>query len=651
MLTRMRAVILAVVLFYACFGVSPMLQAQADPAGQVYRGPYSIAGRLGDVEMRYGVRGADTIRDGAFRFDSHQAAALFAGADQPLQVLGEWHEGKPDGEWAYTFGNYTPGARSEVSELRYYLTVDGLHHEVRGAYNAGLRVGKWTARRLQIAESQTTDTLLRSTLTFADGHAVRSFQLVGRGAELLGRVSRSGLATDTWTLLDEEGTQVDWHFERGSLRYIAHTLADERVELAVLDTATVRDTLHVALDEAYLSWLELQRRILGHQQLSEERPVTSLLTDHVRLYARVDEVMTDLTGEAPRAALKVAVPHYPLTAVEQQQLAAISNQLALSQQEIELLTSDRGLRLAAETDDEAAYLLASILALQSQYLSPVQDLDATHRDGSVAYLQRADLVNLLWPANASANPSVVTYDGPAGTETRPLPGADRLPRGLERRDLAAVESLVAAVRAQLASIRTELADVLSSDEQRLIMRVRNTRLESTYASLDSLVKAQDRRVVKEYRLDALRDRAQSELAAFRALDELARQQRLEEFSACMEQYYALGISLRNLPERMRRVEEAYTDKIWNNIIATVMEERVKKRLTKAYSEVLIPDYLERVGAKLNCEAASVIAADLTELHARMLALRDQDTEALEDKLRGTRDPVEVRALLLTPTLN
>ncbi|MEL7160908.1 MAG: hypothetical protein AAFN92_09120, partial [Bacteroidota bacterium] len=87
------------------------------------------------------------------------------------------------------------------------------------------------------------------------------------------------------------------------------------------------------------------------------------------------------------------------------------------------------------------------------------------------------------------------------------------------------------------------------------------------------------------------------------------------------------------------------DEVWNNFTATVMEEELKKRLTEAYRDKLLPYFREQVTTSLDCANAGTLATRIAATNQRMLALREEDTDELEDRLRQTDDPRAILALL------
>ena len=595
---------------------------------------------------------ADTTYRGPFAYEATDPAALFDGGDRTLQVTGEFgDDGQLTGAWRITRGDFTRGSEATLSDRRYYLLLDGTEATSAGDYVDGQASGRWTDTRLRIADSRPVDTLLHSEFDYADGVPQRSFRMAGEATELLGRLTRAGLATDTWTALSGDGAEENWHFEQGRLRWVSRSSADSTRRADVFALADTVATATRELDAAYLLLLDAWRDLRGRAPLTPESRAAGLLAAHAALLASNDTLYAKLGVRQRRQLPQVVVPSYPVPAASLAQLEAVSDQLARVDQAASALRADRGLRLAAETDDGTAFLLAAVAALADELVAPVRQLDEVRAFGILDALPLDRYLAALWPAGSIDPVLTVTYDGPQGARTQTYTGPRARSYAVGSEGLSEVAALLDYVLGSLAAIRADLASQLATDDRELLQRAQSTRVERVYAQLDSLVAAQPRRLAREVHLDAVRAVAERELTAYRALDELARQQRLDGLTACMDELYALATTLRNLPERTARIEAAYTDEVWNNIIATVMEERVKKRLTKAYREVLVPDYLERVREELDCGNAGALDAGLNDLHTRMLALREADTEALEERLKDARDPAEVLILLNSQALN
>ena len=75
---------------------------------------------------------------------------------------------------------------------------------------------------------------------------------------------------------------------------------------------------------------------------------------------------------------------------------------------------------------------------------------------------------------------------------------------------------------------------------------------------------------------------------------------------------------------------------------------VKKRITDAYEEVLIPYFLNQAGADSDCSEIANLVAQMNRTYDRMFALRTLMTKKLERKLKREDNPKTVMLLLNQP---
>ena len=88
-----------------------------------------------------------------------------------------------------------------------------------------------------------------------------------------------------------------------------------------------------------------------------------------------------------------------------------------------------------------------------------------------------------------------------------------------------------------------------------------------------------------------------------------------------------------LQAHMDEIKVAYTDQVWNPFTATVMSEQVKRHITGAYRDILVPYLFYELNNALSCNNTPQLISLLENTHKRMLELREEDTGKLERKLK------------------
>ena len=626
-------------------GASPSAQAQGT---DLFRGGYTLAGRTGVATYAYDLVGGDTVRTGDFDFRAYAAEDLLSDGDDYVDIGGQFGgDGRATGSWRFDFGELSAADVSEVRDLRYHLAVDGERRRTVGRFERGRAEGEWRAVTERIRRSQPTDTLFYSRFDYSAGTPQQTFSLGSPGTEMLGLVTREGLAEDTWVLFGDRDGDEEWRFHDGLLLSVTR---DGRTAALFEDYAG--DTLHVALDEGYLRLLDIYLRMGGRDGLGAARGAARLLRLNAAAYAEVNAAIAALGLREDGPRVWVAVPSVPLGPREEAQLERISAGLLRFNAEAAAVLGDEALRRVAGRDDEVAFLRAAAEAIEDEWVAPIRRLDTAYHRGLLRSLPRVNYLATLWPAGAVDGLAAVTYDGPAGTRDRTFGIATDQRFDIAAEGLPAVGALLDYAIAQVGDIRARLAaEVAAAGGAAVDLVAGASRIEVTYARLDSLVSAQPRRLVKAVGLNRVARLAEATVNGYRGLDALGRQRRVADVNRCLDDLYGLAVTLRNLPTYEARVEDAYTDEVWNNIIATVMTERVKKRITEAYRERLVPYFLTRVREGLSCDNAAAIDRELNAVHERVMALRDVDTEALEDELRGVRDPRRLLALLSVTPVN
>ncbi|MEO0734152.1 MAG: hypothetical protein AAFZ52_15055, partial [Bacteroidota bacterium] len=569
--------------------------------------------------------------------------ALLDGGDSHLDFTGGFHRGQSVGTWRYVFGDYRASGTAEMKDLQYHLNVDGVRHQANGEIAEGRPHGKWIQEVRRIEESQPAELLFRSEIDFAAGVPQRSFRAEDSRAELLGRFKRNGLAHDVWTVYEDLDATENWYFIDGILRRIEILEPEDTTVIPVLEELP-RETQTINADARYFRFLARWQQLAG-RELPANR-LRELLTANAVAYTKVTTVMKEVGEDNFRPVLGVRVPHFPLPAERIAQLTTLTDRLRHADTLATNLTENTSLSIIANTDDEVAYLLAVLRHLRSEFLAPVAELTAAYREEVLAFLPRKLYYERLWPQDVVPGTFTVHYGSPKNQRERTFssPGAHAF--AVRRDGLDAIVGLADYAVASMDSIRAVLGVKLNTKEQQRVLTALEDQFMSEYGRLDSLVGAQRSRLVKDYQLQHVTEAADRELQHYATLAGAgAKQQRAPALTACIQDLEALAIELIRLPERWEEIKELYTDEVWNNFTATVMEEELKKHLTEAYREQLIPYFLEQVTASLGCESAGALAGRIAQTNERMLFLRDADTDELENRIRTIEDPQAILNLI------
>jgi hypothetical protein len=572
-----------------------------------YTGPYAAGPLTGQATYAYLLDRKDTVRNGPFEASGSNVVALIAGLDSSFSIRGTYDEGIPTGDWQFRFGAYQLEGPSQVIDHQYQLRTRGRAHLSDGKLLDGQLDGEWRHEEVQIKDSQPTDTVFRSTITFVDGVPQQAFQLEGEASVLLGRFKRDGTAHDTWTLYSDMQARENWYFVDGRLDRIDVMGEAGTMTIPVLSTGAEK-VRRINLDARYFQLLEVYQLSQGREAFFADSKATELLITNAARYRTVADAVTDLGGRVQSPLFTVNVPDLSLSRQELLDLDEI--QLSLREmdtlrREIEGNTSFAILETA---DPEVAALRARLGELTGSALDGVRQLNTAREQGILDFLPRADYLRYLF--------------GPgAAPELSKLVDTTRLTLN------------------RVSEIRNALNEKLNTQERQQVQTALDDELLYEYGLLDSLINVRKEGLPKEYGLRKVQVAAGKLLRDYATIDNLMRKrERARELIDCMTDFSALSLTLSQLPQQRQEVKELYTDEVWNNFTATIMKERVKKRISEAYAERLIPYLLDRVTDDLNCSEAARLNREFVELHERMRDLRARDTEELEDRLKETDDP-------------
>ena len=114
---------------------------------------------------------------------------------------------------------------------------------------------------------------------------------------------------------------------------------------------------------------------------------------------------------------------------------------------------------------------------------------------------------------------------------------------------------------------------------------------------------------------------------------------------CFSNIGEYAAKLSTIPAKEEEITKLYTDDVFNPFTSTVMSERVKKKLTEAYHEILIPFFLEKLEEPIQCNTVAAYDRAFTELHQKMIELRKADTNKLERKIQKEDDAETILEML------
>lgn len=630
-------------IWWCCIGVFAQEQ-------QSYKGPMKVGNYMGNAQYQYRVIGQDTLFDGAFQVQRSSLEALLEGEDASFLFKGNFEGGLPTDSWQFQFGEFQTDSQSEVVDYEYRVLISGLQEAGSGTLAQGRPDGPWRYEVNRIKDSEVAQRLFTSVITFQNGVPQQNFQIENEKATLVGRFLRNGLAHDEWTSYTTNVLEdvESWFFEEGVLRNMVVVKDGLRQEIKVFDTLSNGYTT-IPLDKAYLEMLRATLKLNG--RLSPMKSgISDLLDQNEAYYRKVDTVLSQLGATDFYPEFQVKVPYFPMDTTQKAQLKTISENFEKARTISESLLKNSHLNIVKRSDSEALYRYNTVTLIKTQFLDPLEQLVSYGDLGILEYIDLGGFIETLWPTGKPDPQLVVLMDGTANPRTFALTDAAQYDFG--GNDWASMVQLSTYATRSLEEIKEALSDQLTNEERRQQL---NGLEEDLIALNEALVQRIDTtlsQLPEEFSdpLENIKALAEASLGQYATMENAEKKLRFgTELKACFEHLTALAATLIALPEQMDEIRLLYQDSIWNPFMATVMDEEVKRRITAAYFNVLIPHFLDQITKDLSCDNAEKSNNQIIHANERITALREEDTRRLERKLRKEKDAEMILQLIHSQT--
>jgi len=627
--------------FFTVFGFLALNNLHAQNRS-TYSGNLKLLDYQGMAEYAFVLQGNDTVLDGEFRFRESEKTNATASSeeDHTFRIEGKFNLDRPEGKWIYGRSRYIPGTEKKLINRRYVTELDGTQRLITGSYEQGRPVGDWEITLDSIHNSDVLATLFKSSLHYEAGMPAKSFTIATDEMSMAGRLLRDGQAHDVWTLYsaDDIGEQESWTFDNGLLRTIAVKHDEGGTQNIEYYTGDYDRTKTIDLDRHFLDILQLLQGLRDSTNLYSQG-MAKLLKQNLSYYREVEQIMARLGDSVAVGHIKVRVPYYPLSDSTQRLLAELDTIYKQAAKIDRALLNDTQLNILKLSDDKTAELYKLAASVQTDYLKPLGNLIRYHREDLLQHVDRSQIMNSLWPDGLpEVNLKNTTENNVLSDERRsysPDPNLLNI-RGMAEYALFKLEMVREELNLKVDQIKK--SDVILETEDNLISVTRRLN-----ATIDN-VEVKDHQEV-DATLRFISSYAENELTSYSSLaDSADKKIEAEKLTECFAKLALLVDAVAQLPLHREEIEEAYKDRVWNPFTATLMDEEIKKRITKAYDKKVIPYIHTELQHSLNCNNIATWTELLSELHSRMLAMSTEDTKRLERKVKRRDDAAEILEL-------
>ena len=601
-----------------------------------YSGPLQVGDYQGIADFTYFLIEEDSVLNGPFIFNSADLDALIKSGDRYFSIQGAYKQNIPSGFWQFNFGEFEGGSTTVLRDNEYRVSLNGINHSAKGRIINGKPDGTWTHSVHELNNSDIVSTPFESIIEFTLGVPQFSFQIRNQHATLVGRFLRDGLAHGRWELFSGSGSSESWEFNNGLLRSI--DIQDGGLKRHIdIFTSDAGETVRINLDQRFMDLLALKRRLLVGADSTFTSNIYSLLSENTRYYDEVEKILSEISETQFTPEYKVLVPHYPLTDSEHVQLDSIEQFIRAAQVQANIIEEDTQLQLLRLTDKEVGFLMAATEQINEALISPLSLLVRFKQQGVLPYVGRNDLLEMLGLSSTPESTFVVNLEDASGTmDLATAPGweGDTTPLNHAYSAAQSLQNTIHEIGALLEQKRSlkEREEKLADLEKDLIdaMGRLTDQTDSLSAMVLDPISSTIRRVETVARVN-LKEYSEFTDLAFKV-------NRASELIACFNDMYELNEVLAGLPDDQLTINELYSDDVWNPFTLTVMDEDIKKRITSAYQDVLVPYILNSIQSDLDCTNVCRYIRLIEAIHERMNELLEEDTTRLERKLKREQDP-------------
>ncbi len=610
-----------------------------------YSGTYRLGTYTGDAKFGYVLSEGDTVRQGKFKMQRSSLDALLSNEDNSFLFEGRFDADYPTGNWKFEFGEYQSDKQTRVVDYEYRVLVSGIQENASGKILMGKPDGPWVYEVHTIEDSKVSETLFKSNILFEKGIPQQSFQIENEKYTLVGRFLRDGLAHDEWSLFskDDIGTSEHWYFVDGLLQKIKIE-SNGSSKTSQFPSINGVGTKTINLDVSYLKTLNI---LQSNTKVTSKGPMASLLEENAQYYQKLDGILSKLGKSDFLPQFKVKVPYYPLDSLEIEQINAIAKNYNAAKVISDSLLNDTQLAIVKLSDPEANYLHGVVEAITQEYLSGLKEFVAFKEEAIIEYASRTQLFNKAIP-NLPSKELNINFDEDDTPKERKfvLTNADNF--DFSGTSFATLQQISAYALASLNQVEPLLDKKLSKSrrEQQLLVLEKqlldeNKALQALLDTVLTSLPDENAKAIKHVK--SITDSKLGEFSNAESLD------KARVLLSCYKSMNKLANTIANLPAVSMTIQEKYTDRIWNPFMANLMDEAVKKRITTAYTKILIPYFLKMANEQVDCSNVEALEHLIGKTNDRMFALRDEDTSKLERKLKRVKDPNAVLRLFNLPT--
>ncbi len=613
-----------------------------------YQGEYSIGDFSGEAIFDYGLIKEDTVFEGTFKFKENNIGLNFNESVRHLNMEGKMADNSPEGKWKLTFSNFSTDKKIERVNYTYQLKLSGTEHKLEGEFSKGLPNGQWEQVVRNIDDAEIADTLFYSQYDFRKGVPQKSFEIKDNNNMLAGRFVRAGFAHDSWELYTLQSLEAEeiWFFEEGRLEKINNVSNDSSWQTLIYPIE-MSNPKTMVLDSSYLAIIHLLQKLSSNNKQDAYSGISALLTKNEAYFNKGQSVLNKIGEATLHTNVQVKVEQYSLQENEIANLDSLATDYAKSAAVSKDLKNNTQINILKLANEQVLFEVTALNFYENMFFRPLNQIINAYRKGLLDYVPVKKLAANLLPVDSLFADHKIAFNWNDSLKSRNI--SDIINIGTTTSSgFNLLTDYAHEVLNNIKMLQASLNQRLETEQrQQQLLQLEETlmrQLNVLNHKIDSLKPAISSRAAEV--LTTFQGNIKKKLSAYSRMGEdFEKPAEAKMLIQCFKESEDLMYQVATLPEKKKEIKALYTDDVFNPFTSTVMSEQVKSRLTDAYSEVLIPYFLDRLKQPLECQKVLAYSQALAALHQKMRDLRNTDTDLLERKLKKEENPSAILNLL------
>lgn len=636
---------------------------------QLYEGRYqNEVGEQGQARFFYHpVRKSDEkVLDGDFYF----AVTYTDSVQQNVLVKkvydGAYRENQKHGDWNYDFKRYKV-LLQDIENLKLQYDVNGTYTNIQGSYNEGLPVEEWIFREDSMQDSEYLRTVRRGVANFSKGQLTGAFTFYNRserGFEVLGYFNEAGRMDQQWEIQYPADSTVIEEIRSYQNGFLTSVVRINETTGQVMDSLLyddVRENLQALSSDSEAANFSVSEQGFGiffnhgypdgSDKRTRQQPGNAVIQQALNNFVSVDLQIDEVQGRKPIPIATTSRFKYEISQPEKEAIEQLNTLVDSLTAQVTPLARNEAFELNRQRSDSLTLtftyfreldrqltIIDSVAAFmqtpQYQYINPHILYDDT-----LSFVQKTDTIEYV-------------VDGEPKQHIIQLPGKPYDSLSLPIRLRQYVSNVTDFIQPKIAYVLDELRSIEIEGVNRALeekISRKRKQIDSLYARVGQVTSSNDapRSIADIIYQNFVDGRVnQLERQYSQANNFIGKQQIGDSIYAVLDTLESLHTYLDTIPQLVRLVDKTYTEKTFDPYTFSYdFTRRVKKELYEKAAERLYQHMLVQLAQKRDYRQLIPQAKEIIALLDRLMELSDENTRALERRLRRTRKPQEIKELI------